>query len=73
MEYLGTLNNRLKTLINKILARLLGSKFEPDNIIKSKAKNFIIKKKILPNYKQQWKPIISVVKNTLQIKIQMSE
>ena len=45
MEYLGTLNNRLKTLINKILARLLGSKFEPDNIIKSKAKNFIIKKK----------------------------
>ena len=51
MEYLGTLNNRLKTLINKILAKLLGSKFEPDNIIKSKAKKFIIKKKILPNYK----------------------
>ena len=50
MEYLGTLNNRLKTLINKILARLLGSKFEADNIIKSKAKKFIIKK-ILPNYK----------------------
>ena len=45
MEYLGTLNNRLKTVINKILARLLGSKFEPDNIIKSKVKKFIIKKK----------------------------
>ena len=50
--------------------RLLGLEFKSDNIIKSKAIKFIVKK-MLPDYKQQWKPIVPVVKNILLTKIQM--
>ena len=39
-----------KTLINKISMRLLGLEFKSDNIIKSKAMKFIVKK-MLPDYK----------------------
>ena len=39
-----------KTRVSKISTRLLGFKFESDNIIKSKAIKFIVKK-ILPDYK----------------------
>ena len=39
-----------KTLINKISTRLLGLEFKSDNIIKSKAMKFIVKK-ILPGCK----------------------
>ena len=52
--------------------RLLGLEFKSDNIIKSKAIKFIVKK-MLPYYKQQWKPIVPVVKNILLTKIQMLE
>ena len=52
--------------------RLLGLEFKSDNIIKSKAIKFIVQK-MLPDYKQQWKPIVPVVKNILLTKIQMLE
>ena len=52
--------------------RLLGLEFKSDNIIKSKAIKFIVKK-MLPDYKQQWKPIVPVVKNILLTEIQMLE
>ena len=52
--------------------RLLGLDFKSDNIIKSKAIKFIVKK-MLPDYKQQWKPTVPVVKNVLLTKIQMLE
>ena len=52
--------------------RLLILDFKSDNIIKSKAIKFILKK-VLPDYKQQWKPIGPVVKNILLTKIQMLE
>ena len=39
-----------KTLINKTSTRLLGLEFKSDNIIKSNAMKFIVKK-ILPDYK----------------------
>ena len=39
-----------KTLINKTSARLLGLEFKSDNIMKSNAMKFIVKK-ILPDYK----------------------
>ena len=63
-----------KTLISKISTRLLGFKseieFKSDNIIKSKATKFILKK-ILPVYEWQWKRIVPVVKNILRTKIEM--
>ena len=39
-----------KILLNKISTRLLGLGFKLDNIIKSRAMTFIVKK-ILPDYK----------------------
>ena len=51
-----------KTLINKILTRLL--EFTSNNKIKSKAMKFIVKK-ILPDYNQQRKRIASVAKKIL--------
>ena len=50
-----------KTLISKISPRLLGLEYRSDNIIKSKAMKFIVKK-LFPDYKWQWKPIVTVVK-----------
>ena len=52
--------------------RLLGLEFKSDNIIKLKAIKFIVKK-ILPEYKYQCKPNVSVVKNILRTKFQMLE
>ena len=46
--------------MNKISRRLLRLEFKSDNIIRSKAIKFILKK-ILLDYKQQWKLIASVV------------
>ena len=43
--------------------RLLGLGYKSDNIIKSKAIKFIAKK-ILPDHRQHWKPIESVVKRS---------
>ena len=43
--------------------RLLGLGYKSDNIIKSKAMKFIAKK-ILPDHRQHWKPIESVVKRS---------
>ena len=54
------------------MTRLLGWEFKLDNIIKSKAIKFIVKG-TLPNYKYQWKHIVSVVKNILWMNIQVSE
>ena len=51
IKCLDTLSNQLKkTLISKILARLLRLEFKSNNIIKSKAMEFIVKK-ILLDYK----------------------
>ena len=68
MKYLDTLSN----LVSKMSTRLLGLEFKSDNIIKLKAIKFIVKK-ILPEYKQQCKPNVSVVKNILRTKFQMLE
>ena len=46
--------------MNKISRRLLRLEFKSNNIIRSKAIKFILKK-ILLDYKQQWKLIASVV------------
>ena len=50
MKYLDTLNNLKKSLINKISTRLLGLEFKSDNIIKSKAIKYFLKK-VFPDYK----------------------
>ena len=46
--------------------------FKPDNITKSKSIKLFLEK-ILPDYKWQWKSIVSVVENLQQTKIQMLE
>ena len=61
-----------KALINKISTRLLRLEFKPDNITKSKSIKLFLEK-ILPDYKWQWKSIVSVVENLQQTKIQMLE
>ena len=61
-----------KTLINKMSTSLLGLKLESDSVMKSKAIKFI-DKKVPPDYKWQWKPIRTAVKNMLLTKIQAPE
>ena len=51
MKYLDIIKQSIrKTLINKILTRLLWLEFKSDNILISKAIKFIVEK-ILPDYK----------------------
>ena len=51
MKYLDIIKQSIrKTLINKILTRLLWLEFKSDNILTSKAIKFIVEK-ILPDYK----------------------
>ena len=61
-----------KTLINKMSTSLLGLELESDSVMKSKAIKFIVKK-VPPDYKWQWKPIRTAVKNMLLTKIQAPE
>ena len=64
-----------KSLINKISTIFLGLEFKSDNIIKSKAIKFFVKK-TLRDYKQQYyllEPIVSVARKILRTKIQVLE
>ena len=54
------------------MTKLLELEFTSGNIIKPKAMKFIVKE-MLPDYRQQWKPFVSVVKKMLQTKIQVLE
>ena len=49
MKYLDILNSRIRKHISRISTRLLGLEFKSDNIIKSKAMEFIVNK-ILSDY-----------------------